>query len=299
MSDKEETILKDVEESGYPLEVDVANWLIEKGWSPIPQYVYTDEKTKKMRTIDFVAYYFTKSISDVANFPQLVIECKTTRREKQGAWVFHFTINPVEGLKEVVRSLSLVQNQTEMRGIGIDLFTFVSMSGTFASLIQQHLDLENLEKSYASLTSDKVFDLIFKSHFFDANLPRAYSCHVVRQKDEDSPNIFRKAVYQVKGACTYLAKSYPKWPIMATIVYNGDLYGYKRGLKPELTPYKHVLYSTPELIPEDLTFPQNSMPPFVIDVVKDTYFTEYLELLKKDFEILNTVRRKLERIGNE
>jgi hypothetical protein len=279
----EKELLEDIESSGFPLEIDAANQLIEKGWSVIPQFPYLDERTKKIHTVDFVAYYITKEELNYTSFPRLVVECKTTRPEKNRPWIFHSTHNPLEKIKEMPE------------GKGIDLLTMSAIPSNFVSLLQGYIDYENLQ-SFSF--PQEIFDIITQSHFFDNSVPRAYSCYVafLKQNDEDSPNLFRKAVYQVKGACLDLAKAFPKWPILATIVYNGDIYEYRRDLEPKLKPCKHLLYWTLELLSEDLKPQLHSIPPFVIDIVNDAYFSDYLELLKKDFGILMQVKEALKRV---
>ncbi len=280
--DYEKELLEDIETSGFPLEIDTANQLMEKGWSVVPQFPYLDEKTKKIRTVDFVAYYITKELN-YTSFPRLVVECKTTRPKKKKPWVFHSTSNPLEKIKEMPA------------GKGIDLLTMSAIPSTFVSLLQRYVDYENPQRFSFS---KEIIDIITQSHFFNNSLPRAYSCYValMKQNKEDSPNLFRKAVYQVKGACLDLVKSFPKWPILATTVYNGEIYEYRRDLEPKLKPCKHLLYWTFELLSEDLKPPLHSIPPFVIDIVKDAYFPDYLELLKKDFGILMQVEEALKRV---
>jgi hypothetical protein len=279
-TEAERKILESIDASGYPLEVDTANQLIDKGWSVLPQYVYIDVTTKKIRTIDILAYFVTKELN-YTRFPRLVVECKTTRPDNPKPWAFHSTYNPIETLQKMPS------------GKGIDLLTLSAIPTTIVSLLQRHIDYNNIESS--GIPQEAV-NLIDQSHFFDKNIPRAYSCHVAfSNQEEDEPNIFRKAVCQIGSVCFDLAKSFPRWPILATIVYNGGLYEYRRGLKPELKPCNHVLYMTLELISEDLELPEHSIPPLMIDVVADTYFPQYLQILKKDFEILTRIDEELGR----
>jgi hypothetical protein len=56
-SEEEKRILKDIEKSGYPLEVDVIEQFMKKYWSVFPQYPYFDKQKERMRAIDMVAYY--------------------------------------------------------------------------------------------------------------------------------------------------------------------------------------------------------------------------------------------------
>ncbi|MEM0095679.1 MAG: hypothetical protein QW660_03490 [Candidatus Bathyarchaeia archaeon] len=86
-SDLEERIIKDLEKSGYPLEIYTTSILESKDWGVINQDGYLDAEEGKWRTIDISAF---KKI-DVPNSPvyqvlhfTLTVECK--RSEKP--WIF-------------------------------------------------------------------------------------------------------------------------------------------------------------------------------------------------------------------
>jgi len=84
---EEERIIRDLEESGYPLEITTSLTLESKGWDVINQGGYFDIEIPKWRTIDIIA---TKNVSmpEPSVYERLhitlIIECKKTRKP----WVF-------------------------------------------------------------------------------------------------------------------------------------------------------------------------------------------------------------------
>jgi len=257
--------------AGYPLEVDVTSLLLQNRWSIIPQYAYFDKDLKKMRSIDVVAYYFGKG-GGFTEFPRMIIECKT---RKENPWIFHC-------------SQSFFQDLTKLDRIGLDILTMTSITYTYMSLFQKHIDWEKNVVKPSSLPES--IERVNKIHFFNKALPRASSCHVAFRsgKRGDSIDDFHKAVYQLRGACLYLAHQVPNWPIFTTIVLRGKMFEYFReSNRQKLKESKHILFSTFWLLPETEFQPsQHSFPPVIIDVVSDSYFSDYLELIKRDFEIL-------------
>lgn len=269
-TNEERRILDDIKKTGYPLEVDVARWLMEKGWSIFPQYAYTDKRTAKIRSIDMLALIFKEPLrffegKTSLKFPILAVECKKSEKP----WVFFTT--PYSALSQTT---------------GIDVSLLTSIIITSASLLKLYI-----EKNKP--LSNNIIEQIQKIHFFDTNLPRAYTCYIpFRNGKEDSPNDFQKAIYQVRGACLQVASQYPITPVFATVVFRGKLFEYK--IDERVIPTKHLLYTTMQMLPESSeTSRKNYIPPIMIDIVADKFFSNYLELIKKDFEVLKTVNEMI------
>lgn len=85
-TEEERRILDDIKKTGYPLEVDVARLLMEKGWGVFPQWVYSDERTKKIRTIDMLVMPFVTeptillNQSNIYRWPIIILECKKSKK---------------------------------------------------------------------------------------------------------------------------------------------------------------------------------------------------------------------------
>lgn len=266
-TDEERKILDDIKKSGYPLEIDVTHWLIENGWSVFPQYTYLDAETKKIRTIDALVIYLPGG-SYFESFPRLIVECKTSNKP----WVFY--TRP-----------SLALDVAQFGKKGFDFLTWTTIPLTMISLFQQYVDWKPPKIPHVANWPKAIKELMGHLHFFQ-DLPRAHSCYVAFQsKEDDAPSSFQRAVYQIRGATHYLSEESPKWPLLATIVLRGKLFEYCRdGSNLRIKPVDHILYSTYELI-EEREFYQYPAPT-IIDVVKDDYFTNYLAVLKKDYEAL-------------
>lgn len=111
---------------------------------------------------------------------------------------------------------------------------------------------------------------------------------------KEAPDSFHKALHELRGACLDLIVTFPKSPILATIVVKGELYVYRKlNGKEELTPTNHVLYSTLGLVPNDFEPGKSSFPPTIVDIITDTHLPDYISLVKKDFGILENLYWKV------
>jgi hypothetical protein len=267
-SGEESKILEYIKKMGFDFEIHVMSLLKDKGWSVYPEYLYFDKQTKKVRTIDIVADYFYEKF-EFKKTPRLIVECKKSEKP----WVF-FSTHPFEDFTSLPRR-------------GVDELFFTSIGSTFFSLVQPYIDLTELP----SLPKE-ISDHIVETHFFDRNLPNAHSCHVVfrEHRKEDSPDDFQKAIYQIRGAFPQISEGLPRRTILPVIVLKGKMFEYiKKGEQERLEPRNHILFSTSMLFPEEFEPSKDTFPPHIIDVVRDTHFPCYLQLLEKDLEILRQI----------
>jgi hypothetical protein len=260
--EEEKEILEDIEKTGYPLEVDISTWLIEDGWSVIPEWSYFDGETGKPRAIDVLADYVLKGLEDYVT-PLLLVECKTSKN----AWVFY----------------SLYPKTSKDRVIGIDELRLSSISYTMNHLLQ-------LEGKVAQISMDDEVQLLQRVHFFDPKLPRSFSCHVVRRRSRaDDPDDFYRAILELRGAYTNLER-FPGKPIMMAIVLRGKMFElWRRGSDSKLIPRSHIMFQTFAMMSEKTRL----FPPVIVDVVSDTYFRDYLRVIKKDFKALRPIYDRL------
>ena len=84
-------IKKEIERSGFPLEMEISSILKEDGWEVLPSSPYLDKDEGKWREIDVKAYKSASEASqDTSIKPYrltlaLIIECK---KSDEFAWVF-------------------------------------------------------------------------------------------------------------------------------------------------------------------------------------------------------------------
>lgn len=274
-----------IRESGYPLEVEIINQLLKERWAVQPQYTYIDKQTGSIRSIDILVTCFLPEMK-IHEMPRIAMECKKSEK----AWIFY-----------CVDTIS--RNPTELGKTGINLLDIAALGTTSISLFTPFLEYNALEGEYefSQLTDLSMLQEIAQVHFFDANLPRAFVGHVVREKmKKDEPDSFQKALHQLRGACLSLIREFPKSPILATIVVKGKLYQYRKvNEREELKIANHILYSTLRFLPDDFELGKHSFPPTIVDIVTDTHLPDYIALIKKDFEILSKLYRRLKQGSNE
>ena len=78
----EENIIKEINSSGFPLEVYVSIILNKNGWNVKPSFDYFDEKINDYREADILANKRSE-LQNILNF--LVIECK---KSSEKPWMF-------------------------------------------------------------------------------------------------------------------------------------------------------------------------------------------------------------------
>lgn len=277
-TDEERKILEDIKKTGYPLEVDVANWLIEKGWSVFPQYPYFDKQAKKIRAIDMVASHYGWAIMS-GGLPRLIVECKKSEKP----WIF-YSVRPMH-----------LEVPEKAKFVGFNELLLVSKAMRAFSLFQPYIDLKENQIGVRELT--ELIEKMRKLHFFREDLPIAHSCHVAfRKKKEDVPDDFQEAIYQLRGAYLEIAESPLRGPIFIAIVLRGKLFEFKKkNASIKLLPRDHILFSTMIMSHEGQEL-RDLIPPTIIDIVIDTYFLKYLDLLKNDMEICKEISELMEKM---
>jgi len=282
---EERRIIDKIKALGYPLEVEVINQLMKERWAVQPQYTYADKQTGKIRSIDILVTCFLPEMK-IQEMPRIAIECK----KSENAWVFY-----------CVDMIS--RSPTELDKTGINLLDIAALGTTSISLLTPFLKYNALEgeHEFSQLTDFNILQDIGQVHFFDANLPRAFVGHVVKKKmKEDEPDSFQKALHQLRGACLNLMGEFPKSPIVAVIVVQGQLYQYKKvNEREEFKTANHILYSTLQFLPDDFELGKHSFPPTIVDIVTDSYLPDYIVLIKKDLEILSKLYRRLKQGSND
>lgn len=108
--DEIEFIKREIEKSGFPLEIEVSSILKEDGWEILPSSPYIDQDERKWREIDIKAYKSAdigshgKSIKPYRLTLALIIECK---KSEELAWVFFPQLRIKEELSRVTNMVSL------------------------------------------------------------------------------------------------------------------------------------------------------------------------------------------------
>jgi len=279
MSEEMRKILEELEKTGYPLQVDVIDQLMKNGWSVFPEYTYYDKNTMKLRAIDAFAIY-----SPTEDLFELLIECKSSK----APWIVHCA--------PMVKTPNLKETKIiAYPSAGIDMLSVVSRFVGIFSLIPPGV-LNRLEDGRS-----RLFKEAQKLHFFSNTLPKAYSCHELRKKTKEKPDSFTKALYQIRGAYLDLVsrETTPNTLRFASIVLRGKLFEHRRTESgPELIPREHSIYQSLSLLASSLPDSEKQKHPLpipFIDIVTDSYFPKYLDLLRKDVLVLRNLRSMLKK----
>ena len=134
--DEIDFIKKEIERSGFPLEIEVSSILKEDGWEVLPSSIYFDEDEKSWREIDIKAYKSADSSSQNESIKPyrltlaLIIECK---KSEKFAWVFFPQPRSKEDLSRVTNIVSLdfltvVKRQSLLKGEFNQIKLFPSLS---------------------------------------------------------------------------------------------------------------------------------------------------------------------------
>ena len=251
----EKKILDELDLSGFSLEIDVLNCLIKNGWFVYPQYVYVDEQTNKLRTVDIVASPYGLIFD---KFAKVIIECKSSKKKP---WVF---FAPVSDKKSVLHT-----------PLG-EPFLGAALQMTFSIGKQQGL---LKKKKDVEMIPIEVATRFEKSHFFNSGAPLAFSYHIVGKKSsEDSIDDLREGIYQINGALH--SRYFPRNNVVfLALVFGGEMYSIDTNKR--LLPINHVIFFNSMYHDENSPY-----TPALIDIVRADYFEKYLDILKNDAEIL-------------
>ena len=251
--DKIEKIRKYILKSGYPLEIEIGGILRKSGWLVINQCPYLDKETKKVRTADILAIKM--------NFPSaklglpLLIECKKSEKHE---WVFHTQ-----------------QKENE----------FLPLLGTLLDVVKKITNPAISDKLQELLTNASIGDLLGLDTRSSRLLGKLTGLHVLNKNTKigvfnvvpNSKDDFFEATQQINSEIENLSEAMKAFIIFPIIVFDGDMYEfYEEGGAMKILPINHV---------QHILF-RPKLSPYLIDVVKKSYFSEFLKTIEADFRIL-------------
>jgi len=252
---KVEKIRKYIMRSGYPLEIEIGDILRKSGWLVINQWPYLDSATKKVRTADVLAI---RKKSPSAKFALiLLIECK---KSEKNYWAFHTQKKENEFLPLLGTLLDFAKKITNP-----------SISGK----LQQLLTNASIGNSFGINTrSSRLLKKLSGLHLLSKNIGIGVF-HIVPSSKDD----FFEATMQTISAIESMesTKATITFPV---IVFDGDVYEfYQHSGKLEILPTNHV---------QHISF-NAELSPYLIDVVKRSYFLDFLKTIENDFQILDEI----------
>jgi len=257
----EEKIIKDIEKSGYPLEIYTTSMLETKNWCVINQDGYLDVEEGKWRTVDISAF---KRI-EIPSSPvyrvlhlTLIIECKNSEKP----WVFWTRDKEGQRLFELLLAFAMIKLESRP--------------------LLHPLRVEKMARCL---------------HYYFPQFNKVAFIFYEAFKNGKKEDIF-EAKNQVIKALTYKRREISEtisklafnniilifYPL---IIFDGPLYELELvNEKPKLNPSQYIQYFTSH------GFPEPEM--FIIDVVRKDYLHEYLEILENEIKRLTQALLSLE-----
>lgn len=249
---KEQEKIKKIREcilkSGYPLEVEIGNFLRKNGWLVGNQVPYVDKESGKIRPVDVLAMKFRLQPPRLG--VMLLIECKKSLKHD---WIFHTQ----EKEKEFFPLLGMI----------------VDFLKKFENI---PFDDELTNLSTKNLMASKLYCL----HLLDNAIKIGVFNIISSAKAKDD---FYIATNQIISAVSSQRDKTPRTVPTITfpvIVFDGDIFEfYQENDEPKILPINHLQFMSFEKA-------EAGMSPCLIDVVRKTYFSEFFRIIERDFHIL-------------
>ncbi len=248
---KEQEKIKKIREyilkSGFPLEIEIGKILRKNGWIVGNQWPYIDKESGKIRSADVFA--MKMRLQPPKFGVTLLVECKKGLKHD---WVFH------------------TQEKEK------EFFPFL---GVFVDFLKKFEGIPlNYELAYQS-ENETVDSKLSGIHLLDNSIKIGVFNIIPSAKDKDD---FYIATNQVISALRARGKrkgvkSEITFPV---IVFDGEIFEfYKENDETKILPTNHLQF---------MSFEKSELGtlPCLIDVVRKTYFSEFLQLIERDFYIL-------------
>jgi len=182
--DEVEFIKKEIEKTGFPLEIEISSILKKGGWNVMHSSPYLDEDEGKWREINIKAYKSMDERSDGKSIKPfrltiaLIIECK---KSEESAWILFPRTRSKEEIKRAtnIRSLdflTVVKRQSLLKG------EFVYRDRFTSPLETQFLDIDpSLIREEAMVTPEIARSMKFLSEL-EIIPPEIFRCLVKQTK---------------------------------------------------------------------------------------------------------------------
>ncbi len=184
----------------------------------------------------------------------LLIECK---KRLKGQWIFHTQ-----------------EKQKE----------FLPLLGTIFDLLKK-VKGTSFGETLTNLTPDDIMASVFSGlHLLDKNI----RIGVFNISPKEGKDDFHEATMQIMSALEGMKNSMKSFIVFPTIVFTGDMFEYyQENGETKIQPINHIQFIT--FVPE-----AKGMYPCMIDVVRKSYFNEFLRIINRDFYIfLQLIKGKL------
>ncbi len=258
MGELEEKIKKELQKSGFPLEIFCQRCLLEKNWDILESSEYYVLENDTRKQVDVVGY-FTESLRRKTPITyECHIECK---KSADNPWVFFEDVRPTAGVKIHVdyESIEAARWSTSIVHAKKDLhFNNVAKSSIYTMAFKK-----GTNQIYEAISSILSY-YEFRSDFLKKHREQ-------RQLEGERQNLI---------IVSFL-----------TILFDGKLYlaNIEKGDNINLTETNNII-----LCQAETKFPRTRS--YTIDIVTRDYFLDYLDLLNRDRELIsNFYKREMSR----
>jgi len=257
-------IREHVLKTGFPSEIEVGNTLRRNGWIAGNQYPYTDKESGKLRAVDVYALKLGSSLPTWG--VALLIECK---KSEEHEWVFYTQKKEGDFLPGLWT-------------LG-DFFTKLgesSISNRYVELMKETRTYSFLGARYPAEKRRELLAKVSGIHVLDKAIRMGVLCKVISLKSKVKDD-FHVATQQVLSALQGMSESVKSFMVFPVIVFDGEMFEFfQEGDDWPVLPIDHLQFTSFQKA-------EIGRLPCLIDVVRKTYFPEYLKIIERDFSILD------------
>jgi hypothetical protein len=257
-------IRRRVLKTGHPSEIEVGNVLRNNGWIVGNEYPYIDKESSKLRTADVYAMKLGSSLPlwGVA----LLIECKKSEKHE---WIFYTQ----QKMKEFLPGLyTLVDFLTKLGKSPI--------SDRYGELLKETNTYSLLGARYPAEKRAELLSKVSGIHVLNETIRMGVLRAVTSPKGKDKDD-FYEATQQVISALQGTSEGVKSLVVFPVIVFDGEIFEfYQEGNDWKVLPTNHLQFTTFQKT-------ETGVLPCLIDVVRKTYFPDYLTIIERDFSILD------------
>jgi hypothetical protein len=262
---KMEKIREHVLKTGYPSEIEIANLLRKSGWTVANQYPYADRESGKLRPIDVFAFKLESSPPPWSI--TLLVECKKSENHE---WVFYTQEKEREFLPGIWTLTDFLRKLGE-----------TPIANRYVELMREVRDFSLLGARYPAEKRRELLSKIAGIHVMDRATRMAVLCKAISLSEEKVRDDFHEATQQVLSALQGTSESVKSSIVFPVIVFGGEMFEfYQEGNDWPILPTDHLQFTSFQKT-------ETGMIPCLIDVVRKTYFSEYLKIIERDFSILD------------
>ncbi len=265
MSEKkslEESILEELQKTGYPTEIFCASVMEQRGWGVIHNPSYWDEEESQSREFDIRAYkQWLNDTQDLKVGVYLITECKKSEKP----WVFFTTAENYHFIR--------LGQSIKVRSVNRQIFT-------------------DFEHQKCIISDDEL--KTFHHYFQNPNQARTFHEPLKQQEKASHSQMIYTAVMATVKATLFHCKEPPleKWLDIyyPVIIFNGNLF--EAFINPDksinLTSTSHVqlVFNYIQHEPSTHSSIWSAREKLTVDVVHENYLDRFLKIVEDEHKII-------------